>query len=434
MQSQRHDDAGPVYDIVVVGGGIVGSACALRLRQAGLATLLVDAPGGRFAPASAGNAGHIATEQVRPLTTPSLLRSLPRQWFAAGGALDVGWRYPALWLPWAARALRACGRAEAGQRALSSLLVDALPAWSRLVTDLGRPDLLLPHGHLMLWPEGAAGRAAAADWRARDTGTACVRPMRDDELDQLAGLLSLRPGTGLRLTGTGQLRDVSETLAALRLGLHAAGVVERPGRVAGIVPGGAHQAVRLADGGTIRARTVLIAAGVGARALLRPLGARLPLIAERGYHVEWEHGGVGDLPPLVFEDRALIVTRFGTRLRAASFVEFTSAGAPPDPRKWRRLEAHVGALGLPRASGFTRWVGARPTLPDYLPALGRLPGQQAILVACGHQHLGLTLAPRTAELITDLVAGRAAPADRPPVDLAPFDPGRFARRSWRARR
>jgi D-amino-acid dehydrogenase len=125
----------------------------------------------------------------------------------------------------------------------------------------------------------------------------------------------------------------------------------------------------------------------------------------------------------VFEGRSVIVTRFGDRLRASSFVEFTAEGAPPDPRKWQRLEAHVRALGLPVASGFSRWMGARPTLPDYLPAIGRLdaPG---LVVACGHQHLGLTLAPITAELVVALMTGQ-----EPSLTLAPFSPTRFGFKS-----
>ncbi len=423
-----------VADIIVVGGGIVGRACALRLRQAGLGTILVDAPPAlphRFESASFGNAGHIATEQVRPLTSPALLRSLPRRLFLAGGALDVGWRYPAVWAPWAARALRACFAGQAGQRALSSLLADALPAWQRLAADLGAPGLVAADGHLMLWPEGSAGLAAAGAWRAADIGSARVTGIGDDERDRIAAHLSWRPATGLRFHHTGQLRDVAEALHRLEAAFLSAGGGIRRGRAVRVQPGGGSQSVVLEDGAELLARRVLIAAGVGARDLLRPLRVTMPLIAERGYHVEWDHGGGYDLPPLVFEDRALIVTRFGDRLRAASFVEFTSEAAPPDPRKWRRLEAHVGALGLPRASGFTRWVGARPTLPDYLPALGTLPGHPAILVACGHQHLGLTLAPRTAEIIAGLVAPLVANRGSP-VDLAPFDPGRFW--SWNTRR
>ncbi|MFZ2237879.1 MAG: FAD-dependent oxidoreductase, partial [Dokdonella sp.] len=70
----------------------------------------------------------------------------------------------------------------------------------------------------------------------------------------------------------------------------------------------------------------------------------------------------------------------------------------------------------------TRWFGARPTLPDYLPAIGRCRAVDNVLYAFGHQHLGLTLAAITGELIAQLAAGEATD-----VALAPFDLARFGK-------
>ena len=68
----------------------------------------------------------------------------------------------------------------------------------------------------------------------------------------------------------------------------------------------------------------------------------------------------------------------------------------------------------------SRWYGERPTLPDYLPMIGEMPGVRNVFVATGHQHLGLTLGPLTGELVAQLMS-RVAPA----VDLAPFRIDRF---------
>ena len=95
--------------------------------------------------------------------------------------------------------------------------------------------------------------------------------------------------------------------------------------------------------------------------------------------------------------------------------------AQSDPRKWAALRAHVAALGLPVAGQAREWFGARPTLPDYLPAIGRSRAVPNLFYAFGHQHLGLTLAPVTAEAVAALVAGGL-----PPVPLAPFDLQRFS--------
>jgi D-amino-acid dehydrogenase len=103
------------------------------------------------------------------------------------------------------------------------------------------------------------------------------------------------------------------------------------------------------------------------------LGVEAPVIAERGYSVQSaDHSWDEALPPTVFEEHAMVVSRFTSGLRASSFVEFGSPDAPGDPRKWRFLERRLGDLGIRFSPEPDRWVGPRPTLPDYLPAIGRL--------------------------------------------------------------
>jgi D-hydroxyproline dehydrogenase len=116
----------------------------------------------------------------------------------------------------------------------------------------------------------------------------------------------------------------------------------------------------------------------------------------------------------------MIVSRFESGLRAASFVEFSRTSSPADPRKWRRLRSHAAALRLPMSSTASEWMGVRPTLPDYLPALGRSSRANNLLYAFGHQHLGLTLAAVTGEIVSSLAAEKPAP-----LDLAPFSLARF---------
>ena len=54
-------------------------------------------------------------------------------------------------------------------------------------------------------------------------------------------------------------------------------------------------------------------------------------------------------------------------------------------------------------------MGSRPTLPDYLPALGRVSGTDNLYYAFGHNHLGLTLAAVTSEIMAEVIHGGPAP-------------------------
>jgi D-hydroxyproline dehydrogenase len=405
----------------VVGGGIVGLACAVELQRRGIATLMFD-PAMLPRSASWGNAGHIATEQVEPLAAPGALASLPRRLFSRGGAAAFPPRDIGAWLPFGIRLLRASrrDRFDAGKAALKSLLADALPAWRRLTTATGTSDLLADDGHYIVWESAAGAKAGREHWQRSDLGTASFHDLTPQGLRWLASLVGRTPVDGLRFSGTGRVRDPGDLHDSLARAFTQAGGEWRREHVSQLEHVRARARLRLGSGAAVDTDLVVVAAGVASARLLRPLGMRAPIIAERGYHLQAPSAAWPDMPPVVFEERSLIVSRFRSGLRAASFVEFSRVASPPDARKWRRLRAHAEALKLPFDSEPSEWMGVRPTLPDYLPAIGRSRCADNFLYAFGHQHLGLTLAAVTAELI-----GRLALREPPAVDLAPFDLARF---------
>lgn len=410
---------------LVIGGGVVGKACALALRRAGETVTLLDRPG-LSPPASYGNAGHIAIEQVEPLASPAALASAFGRLFGLGGALDFRLADVRAWGPWAARFIKASTPegAALGRRALSGLLGAALPAWRRLTASLDRSDLLVEHGHIVVWESPDTARAGLEAWRRADIGQARLHLLPDALARQLGRSIDAPIAGGAQFENTGQVRDPALVLRLLDEAFAAEGGERRTGHAAKLQNIGGRVEVLLEDGERLAPERVLVTGGVGSGPLMRDLGHVAPVIAERGYHLEGGAGRWGDLPPVVFEDRSLILTRFGDRLRAASFVEFGREDSPPDPRKWARLRRHLSELGVRLEGPVAEWMGARPTLPDYLPAIGVSRRVDNLYYAFGHQHLGLTLAAVTGELVAALMGG-AAPA----VDLTPFDLDRFARRS-----
>ncbi|NLH81654.1 MAG: FAD-binding oxidoreductase [Phyllobacteriaceae bacterium] len=403
--------------VLVVGGGVVGLSSALALRERGLDVLLVDEAPER-PPASWGNIGHIATEQVAPLASWPMVLEMPRRLMLVGGPVSFPPTAIATWLPFGLRLLAAGSPARfaAGKAALSALLGQALPAWRDRAATLPGPELLKETGHLVVWESPASAargrrgigvpvtegvtRHEATARQSADLSTAIARP--------LAG--------AMRYAGTGSVADPGAVLSALRLAFVEAGGRVECGRV---------DADRLARRET---DLVVIAAGVRSKPLMRAIGHAVPIVAERGYHIQSAAAAQAwpeDLPPVVFEDRALVVARFASGLRATSFVEFTRPDAPPDPRKWARLHAHVAELGLTFGADTTTWHGSRPTLPDYLPAIGVSSKDRRVIYAFGHQHLGLTLGPITGRIVADLATG-----ETPQIDLAAFAIDRFARRRF----
>jgi len=172
-------------------------------------------------------------------------------------------------------------------------------------------------------------------------------------------------------------------------------------------------------GSSTRVNVAVVCAGVWSGPLLKPFGLRVPIEAARGYHVQMPDAAPLVDAPIVYSDQNIVVTPMAGRMRATSFMEFTASDAPADPRKAAWLRASVRELGYTCDEAAPAWVGPRPVLPDYLPAIGRSAALPGLYYAFAHQHIGLTLAAVTAHAVADLVAGRPRP------DLAGFDLRRF---------
>ena len=403
---------------LIIGDGVVGLCAGVALARAGHGVLLVG--DGAPSAASLGNAGHIAVEQVAPLASMASVWSLPKRLYPRGAAAFPVGAWP-VWLPFGLELLEAAraDRFAAGHAALKGLMAGAMPAWRALADILPGEPLLRESGHLVLWEDEAGAAAGLAGWQAADTGTASFASASAAELSAVAQVAK-GAIAGIRFAGTAQMRSHPRLMAGLRQALLDAGGRIEQG-VATTRRLGDRIAVSLNGDDLGANRTILVAAGARSGELMRAAGHRAPLVAERGYHLRWQAAGwPGDLPPLVFEQRSLIVAKFEGYVQASSFVEFARFRDPPDPGKWNRLERHIRELGLPVDGDFTRWMGARPTLPDYLPAIGRSARVKNLCYAFGHQHLGLTLAPVTAQLLVQL-------ADGGEPGLAAFDIERFRR-------
>lgn len=408
---------------VVVGGGAVGTAIAQTLQLSGFTVSLID-PCDAQRPASWGNAGHIAIEQIAPLASVATLRGVPRRLVAAHGGLSLPLRALPQWLPFSVRFLLAArpGRAAAGKEALRQLLADAMAAWERYAVQLRQPGLVRADGHFIVWSHPAAAERGRRNWLEADCGQAYFREASADEYTQLR-MLTVKPIAGaIRCVGSGQIADLDVFATAARAAFLAAGGVTIRSRAVRLAHEAGRVRVELASGRHLDADHVIVAAGVGSRPLLEQLGHRVPLIAERGYHVQfgaqrWPQA----LPPIVFEEDATIVTRFQDVVRASSYLEFNRPTAPADPHKWDRIEAVTREWGLPLAPRVSTWVGSRPTFPDYLPAIGKSRIADNLYYAFGHQHLGLTLAPITAELMGEMIRGGGNADHLGRFDLARFD-------------
>jgi len=406
--------------IAVLGAGVIGSAIACALALEGRHVLLIDrAPPGE-AGASFGNAGHIATELVEPLPSPALLFGFWRELFAFGGVLDLPPRRLLKFLPWGARFARAAFRRDENTRHLAPFVRPAATALADMLGEIGRADLMRQHGHYEMWLGGDVARRARLQALAMEKLEVLTQPAPAELVESARRAARADTAAGLHFPNCAHVVDPLEVVRAFASAATARGASFMQRDVRALQTGAAGIQI-ITDAGPIAARSAIVCAGVWSAPLLAPFGLRAPLEAARGYHVQMPGATPLVDAPILYSDASILVTPMAGRVRATSFMEFAGTDAPPDPRKPLWLRDKLRDLGYPCEDQPPSWVGSRPVLPDYLPAIGRVAAAPNLLYAFGHQHIGLTLAAITARTMADLVAGR-----KPGVDVSAFDLKRWS--------
>lgn len=414
--------------VAVVGAGAVGTTIALRLVLDGFAVTIFerDLSG---APASFGNAGHIGAASIVPWANPSHRKMALSARADPTHPLRLRFgdmaRHPA----WIMRWLKAStsGRAEAGSQALKSIVGRALSDLEPLLDTTGTQGLIRRDGLLHVFASDRHYAAASAGFEQRKRHGIRVEHLSPGALADLEPALAI-PNDGPRIRHAVLLPDVAQVLSPQRLveayrdHLMARGGTLRRRNVTAIEEDGAGATV-VSDGERERFDKVVIAAGARSPSLVSGLSVRVPLIAERGYHLQF--GAQGDLirRSILFVDQRVVFSPSLSGLRLTTGAEFTHPARAPDYSYMRPIFDAARHLipGVPTLDEAVPWAGDRPSTPDSLPVLGLAPRARHIVLAYGHGHSGVTLSAPTAVFVSALLR------DQPlPFDPKPFRPDRPA--------
>ncbi|WP_347350295.1 FAD-binding oxidoreductase [Intrasporangium sp.] len=413
-------------DVTVVGAGLIGLFSAHYLLERGYDVTLLDAAGAGGGAARV-NGGWVCPARSDPLPSWGVvrdgLRSLVRP---DDGSFFLGARALPHVAGYLGRFVLSSGRRRF-ERSWDEL--DVLNRQTaRLVDELVGAGIVVglqDEGFLMLHPTRAraeASRAALLAVSRRGLSPAPERVLGREELLELEPGLGERARFGFVHRGDRWL-DPSRLVdrlveSALSRGAHLVtqapvrAVRQRGSRVELATPAGVRGAGR-----------VVIAAGAWSERLLRPLGVRGYVTPGKGYSftVRPEH------PPrhvLRLGDTHIGVTPMGDRTRLVGLVELdgTREGVHAQRIALMRRQAAPYLTGIDWDASTDVAVGPRPMTPDGKPLIGCVPGAERIVVATGHNMLGLSLGAATGRLVADLVAHGAA------AGVPAFDPMRFTRR------
>jgi D-amino-acid dehydrogenase len=407
-------------NVIVLGAGIVGVSAAYAARERGLSVTLVDRrePGSET---SYGNAGVLSSGSILPNNNPSLFAALPRYLTNHHAAL----RWDPVWavrnVGWLVRYLANATPAHVTPRAIAlhGLIGASLKLHREWMARSDAAMRLRETGWLKAWRSDGIAVAKAEREMLAGYG------IRSEFLDREA-ISALEPNivpayeAGLLHTQSASVDSPGGVVKAYARMFVGSGGQLLQTEVTAILPEAEGWCVRYA-GGTISARHLIVALGPWSAELLRPVGYRVPLAFERGYHQEFRANRSRLLQrPIYDADGFFIMTPMENGIRVTSGVELAARDAPSS---FAQLNAAVPLARAVAEFGDAVgpvWRGARPTLPDSLPMIGAAPRHEGLWFAFGHQHIGFATGPATGAAICAMIC-RAPPS----FDTAPFSPGRY---------
>lgn len=409
---------------IVVGGGVIGIACAHYLAGAGLKVTVID-QSTIGAACSHANCGYVCPSHVLPLNSPGALAEGFASLFSKHATFRIK---PQLrlslyrWLFEFARRSTHNKMIEAGHH-LQSILSSSRNEYRKFFESTG----------------------VAAEWR--QDGLLYVFETLEglDKYSVTDNLLTTNYGVAARRLEGGELTSFDDSLRSDLAGayFYADDATLRPDKLVqhwrlqltemGVdfiehcafenlqSSGGRIRAIETSRG-ELSADHFVFAAGAWSSKLADSLRCQIPVEPGKGYSVTMQKPEKSPQNSMLFPEHHIGVTPFADSFRIGSIMEFVGYDTTIPKQRLKQLcESAQTYLRTDVGEAIQEtWYGWRPMTWDSLPIIGRVPGLSNGLLATGHNMLGLTLAPATGRLISELVLEQPTH-----INIDAFSPARF---------
>jgi len=408
--------------VTVLGAGIVGICSALSLLEKGYSVEVID----RDPPAegaSHGNAGVVSPWSCVPQSMPGLWKNVPKWTLDPEGPIAVRFGYLLTFMPWAIRFLGNCSedRIPAIGDAMNALNRPNLDLYRQHLNGTGHEHLLSDSMYVHVYKDADGANLNELGWRMRSDRGFPLQVVGAGELHEIEPALSPDYKSAVLIKDQARALDPRALGKALAEKAMSMGANFRQSKVNHIQPGYHGGWVLHTDDGELNTEKLVIAAGAWSARLLEPLGIKIPLEAERGYHLVFNDPGITVNNSIMDTAGKFVASSMLAGVRCAGTAEFAGLDTPPDYRRAKAFK-RLGKRLFPELNvdDAEEWMGSRPSFPDSLPCIGEVPEHANLFSAFGHSHYGFGMAPNTGRIVAELVSGQT-----PNVDLNPYRIDRF---------
>lgn len=416
MSTPRH--------VVVVGGGVIGTACAYYLSKTGWRVTILDQ--GRFGQGcSHGNCGLVCPSHVLPLAEPGAIGFALRSLCRRNSPFYIKPRFNLQLWSWLLRFARRCNTADmlAAGRACQALLESSIALYRRLLEEESLDCEWQERGLLFVYQSRAQfERYAATDQLLTDQYHLPAERIEGVQLKEFEP--ALKPGLagGYYYRDDAHLRPDRLMSAWRRVLEHRGVTVHEDCEFKRFIEHAGKAVAAVTSRGEFSAEAFVVATGAWTPMLASEVGCRVPIQPGKGYSITMPRPAHCPAVPLILVEHRVAVTPMRSGYRLGSTMEF--AGYDTSLNAQRLALLRTGAahyLQEPSCEPVEEeWYGWRPMTFDGVPIIDRSPRLANVLLAAGHNMLGLSMAPATGRLVTELLHD-----EQPHVRPEPYSVRRF---------
>lgn len=409
--------------ITILGAGVIGLSTALYCARRGMRVTIIERNSAQRDGCSFGNAGMIVPSHFIPLAAPGMV-SLGLKWmWNPESPFYIKPRLNLDLISWAIHFWKAATKQRVA--AAAPILRDLSLLSRQCFEDIGLDFDLVKNGLLMLCKQ-----QHTLDEEARMAAQANALGIPAQVLDAKA-TAALDPGVTMDVCGSVFFpKDCHlpprRFIAALETELLKLGVEFLwDTEVLGFETENHTLRAIKTSKGQVESHEVVLSGGVWSADLAKSLSLKLPMQAGKGYSLTLPNPA--QLPELcsICTEARLAVTPMGGALRVGGTMEMAGTDESITQRRVRGITrafpTYFPAFAETDFTHVKPWSGLRPVSPDGMPYIGRTQRWKNLTIATGHAMMGLSLAPATGKIVSDLLGG-----ENPPVTLDLMSPDRFA--------
>jgi D-amino-acid dehydrogenase len=412
-------------NITIIGGGIIGLNCAYYLQKEGYAVTVIER-GDITNGCSFGNMGYFSPSHFIPLASPGIIAEGLRYMLRSSSSFYIKPRLSLPLMQWAYHFWKNSNASTVAKHAphLNNILQLSRHLINDIRDEIGNSFLMEEKGCLMMCREE---KTLDHEFHLADDAEKLGLKVERLNKEQVQ---VLEPDVELNVSGAVLFRDdchinPEKFMVALKNYLGNKGVQfqlnttvtcfeKKNDKISAVVT----------NKGKFECEELVIATGSWLPAVAKMMGVKLLLQPGKGYSYTYDHVEKNIRYPAILIEGRCAMTPWGQQLRIGGTMEISGINETILPKRMKGIYDSVKdfypglKIDLPPADKI--WHGLRPVTPDGLPYIGRLKNFKNVVIAGGHAMMGVSLAPGTGKLVTEIIGRKNTT-----IDMSAFRVERF---------